>query len=200
MMVSSILPMRGRQQMAAECLAMWQAQDWPEKELIVVDDIDDPSFPGGLSVPRVTYLTMERESVGYKLNVGCDWAEGDMICRFDSDDRYAPGRITDQVRRLQVTGKAVTNYTPLLFTDGTLWWRNENTPGGYGASLCFRRDWWQAHPFPNVNEGEDWHFVMEATRANQFVAADGKDYMVAVTHAGNSTKRVVGHGWIPIDR
>lgn len=187
--------------MAAACLACWRSQSWSDTELIVVDDADCPAFPEGLAGASITYLRLDlRLTVGAKRNVACERASGEIIVHFDSDDWYAPGRIADQVASLKASGKAVTGYRNIRFTDGETWWLNRNWPGGYGATLCYRRDWWHRHPFPPLREGEDWEFVAAAMRRGEFVARDAGDFMHATIHADNTSARVIGAGWIPCSK
>lgn len=198
MLVSAIMPTRGRPQWAPQCVEHWRRQDWPDTELIVIDDDDNPSFPDRLTGPGIVYRRAARLPLGTKRNLAADFATGIALAHFDDDDFYAPQRITDQIERLLASRKSVTGYVNIHFTDGAQWWKNTNQPGGYGASLCYWRAWWKAHPFPPVNEGEDWHFAQEATRARQFIAADAGTMMHATIHPGNTAPRVIGAGWEPL--
>lgn len=200
MLVSAVMPTRGRPRQSLECSIYWGAQSWHPRELIVLDDEDDPSFPEGISGAGVRYFRRSRLSIGAKRNLGAHLAQGEIICHFDSDDIYGPDRIFDQAMRLEVSGKSVTSYRNIRFTDGENLWRNTNWPGGYGASLAYRRDWWEKHPFAEMQCGEDWHFVETAMREQQFIVADAKDFMIATIHDGNTSKRVIGAGWVPCSK
>jgi glycosyltransferase involved in cell wall biosynthesis len=197
MLVSAIMPTRGRPELSRRCVEYWRAQTWQDTELVIVDDQDDPSFPHGVDGARVRYFRRaDRLSIGAKRNLAAHLATGEVICQFDSDDYYAPDRIRDQVLRLTASGKTVTGYRNIRFTDGVNWWLNTNWPGGHGASLCYRRSWWETHPFPEMQCGEDWYFVETAMRANEFLAADAGEMMYATIHADNTSPRVIGEGWI----
>ena len=197
MLVSAVMPTRGRPEFSRQCLDCWRIQAWEHKELLVIDDYDDPSFPLGLRESGgVRYELMPgRPSIGEKRNLGAKLAHGEVVVHFDSDDLYSPDRMFDQVMRLEGSGKSVTGYTGMRFTDGHRWWKNNNKPGGFGASLCYRRDWWAQHPFPNTSDGEDWGFASEAMRANQFISADAGTMMAVRMHDGNTGKVVIGQGW-----
>lgn len=199
MLVSAIMPTRGRPKFSLECAMYWSAQSWAPRELVIIDDGEEPSFPQGLEGTGIRYFRRaDRLNLGAKRNLACHLAAGEVIIHFDSDDFYAPDRTFDQVMRLEASGKAVTSYRNIRFTDGVNWWRNTNWPGGYGASLAYRRDWWMKHPFPEMQCGEDWYFVEAAMRANEFVATDAGEMMYATIHPDNTSPRVVGQGWIPI--
>lgn len=193
MKVTALLPTRGRETLALRALTCVLLQKWADLEIIVLDDARTPSFSEGLEVETVCYLRIDEESLGNKLNFGCSLATGKYIIHFHDDDACERDRIADQVERLEASGKAVTNYRNLRFTDGKNAWINSNWPGGFGTSLCHRRDWWAKHPFQAV-ESEDWEFVAEAMRANEFMAGDAGDLMLCtLTH--NSQ---IGPGWIEL--
>lgn len=198
-LVSAIMPTRGRPELSRRSLDCWRAQNWESKELIILDDSEDPSFPDGVDESGVQYQALAaRRSIGAKRNQAAALATGEILIHFDSDDFYHRNRMRDQVERLEASGKAVTGYRNIKFTDGERWWLNTNWPGGYGASLCYRRDWWKKHPFPDSSDSEDWHFVQTAMHANEFVVASAGDMMYATIHPGNTSPRVIGEGWIPI--
>ena len=84
----------------------------------------------------------------------------------------------------------VTAYHTRLFTDGVRWWRYSGTATtGLGTSLCFRKAWWRAHPFPDKNVGEDSEFVWRAVREHRFTAVSGVGLMHATIHSGNTSPR-----------
>jgi glycosyltransferase involved in cell wall biosynthesis len=197
-LVSAVMPTRARLQYARISLECWRLQTWPDKEIIIIDHAGEPSFPDGLEGDGIAYVRIAETRIGTLRNEGCKRARGTIIANWDDDDQYGPNRIANQVARLGTTRKSVTGYRNILFTDGERKWMNTNWPGGYGASLCYRRSWWESHPFPDSNE-EDWAFVAVAMNAAEFVGADAGTHMIATIHPGNTAKRTIGQGWIPID-
>lgn len=181
--------------MALAALQAWQSQDWPSREIVILDDLADLSFPRGVDGPGVVYQAWHSHfSVGLKRNAACDFARGEFIVHFDSDDWSAPGRITDQVSRLIDTGLALTAYHTMKFTnaDRTRWWIHRGTPRlAIGTSLCYRRDWWEKHRFAEVSVGEDSAFAAAAIRERQLVSVDARDLMYAVDHPGNTCQRFI---------
>jgi hypothetical protein len=139
-------------------------------------------------------------TVGEKRNRLCAIAKGEFIAHFDDDDFSAPGRITDQLDRLTASGLAVTGYNMMAFTDGKRWWKNIDAPSrlAFGATLVYRRDWWQAHPFPALNQGEDTVFMDEAQKIGQLITADAGELMFGRNHSGNVSGRTC-EGWNRID-
>jgi glycosyltransferase involved in cell wall biosynthesis len=196
MLVTAIMPTRGRPEQSRRCLDCFLAQTWREKEIAIVDDADCPSFPKGIrGVGIYRFSLRKRSTIGAKLNFAGRMGEGQILMRFDSDDWYSPNRMADQVLTLTSNQKSVAHYKNLIFTDGINYWRNTNYPGGYGASLAYTRDWWQEHPFAHTSDGEDWLFVSEAMRANELIATDAHEMMYATIHPSNTDKKVIGAGW-----
>ena len=214
-LVTAILPTRGRQALAKQALECWYAQRWPNKEIVIADDKEDRSFP------KYTHDTenvhwfglVGRLTVGEKRNFCCAKAKGEFVIHWDSDDWSSPDRIEDQMARLLASGKSVTGYDQMLFTNGTNWWRYEGqvygglpkgVNGVFGTSLCYRRNWWTRHRFvdgpKNFSAHEDKAFILAALQEDQLVEAPAKERMFARIHADNTSPKGVGdrNRWKPI--
>jgi hypothetical protein len=94
------------------------------------------------------------------------------------------------------TEKAVAGYRSMRFTDGTEWWKYCGEANyALGTSLCYRRDWWRGHPFPDLQVGEDNAFVATAASAGQLTTIDAGELMHATIHLGNTSPRSMGDSW-----
>jgi glycosyltransferase involved in cell wall biosynthesis len=190
MLVSCIMPTRGRPAFARHSLACFICQTWEPLELVVIDDADDRSFPDGLDLRGVQYHRMRhRLTIGQKRNIAISRANGDILCHFDDDDHSAPGRIADQVQRLETASAGVTGYCAMVFRDETgRRWKYTGKPNyALGTSLMYTRDFWKIQPFnPDLNEGEDNAMVH---RAVGLVAVDAGEMMWATIHGGNTSDR-----------
>ena len=178
-------------------LRCFEAQDWTLRELIVVSEGEYVSdlIP---KVPNIRHFVFEEgsfESVGAKLNFGCALSRGKFIIFFFDDDYSAPDRVRDQVERLISTGKAVTGYHSMRYTDGQQWAMLHMTPqfAAPGSSLCFCRDWWAQNHFRPISNGEDNEFVGDARVAGQFVSSESEQFMYQNVRVGQYVMR--GHGW-----
>jgi glycosyltransferase involved in cell wall biosynthesis len=185
------MPTRGRPQFAELALLCFLAQDWSEKELIILDDADFPSFAKVPDAPQVHYhRTKEKMPVGVKRNRCCELAKGDLIAHLDDDDFSTTGRLADQVHRLEQSGKSVTGYHSMRFKDGERWIQYLGSPAtALGASLLYLREWWACHPFAPIDRGEDGQFVREAFDAGQLVVSDAGEMMYATIHPLNTSPR-----------
>lgn len=129
-------------------------------------------------------------TIGQLRNIGAEAAAGAVIAHFDDDDYSSPGRLRDQIDRLVASGKAVTGYRSMRFTDGREWWLYKgDVEYALGTSLCYLRSWWQANPFPELQVGEDNGMVSRARAQGQMISADAGQLMWATVHPGNTSPR-----------
>src|SRR4029077_3693751 len=135
-------------------------------------------------------------TIGDKRNFGCERAAGEIVCHWDDDDYSAPGRLADQLNRQLDSGKNVTGYHSMRFTDGDRWWQYHGERNYVlGTSLCYRKEWWGMNPFKSVQVGEDNVFTTQAWAAGQLETADAGELMYATIHAGNTSPRTLGNNW-----
>jgi glycosyltransferase involved in cell wall biosynthesis len=196
--VSCICPTRNRRAFLPAAIECFLSQDWPDRELVICDD----GVSAADLIPaddRIRYFhSRQRRSVGQKRNIACSRAEGSIICHWDDDDWYSLGRITDQVNRLMASGAPVAGYNEIVFASDELQraWRYLGEPlYAVGTSLCYLHSYWEQHPFPDLERGEDNAFVKTAPRIS---VADGTGQIVARLHGGNTCQRMkslVGKRW-----
>lgn len=189
MLISAIMPTRGRPQFAARALDCYLAQTYRERELVIVDDADAPSFPLPPLIDGVEYYRLARRlTIGAKRNLACARSRGEVIVHWDDDESCAPGRIQDQIDRMAFAKVLVTGYHSMLFRDdeGRTWKYKGNASYALGTSLMYAREFWRANPFPDKSEGEDNHFVAQAMR---IASADAGEMMVASIHPGNTSDK-----------
>jgi len=143
-------------QAAIECFLR---QTYKNRELIILDDSEISSAPELDSFWPIKYVMTKRCTTGAKRNACCNLAQGEIICHFDDDDWSCPTRIADQVKQLVDTCKPVTGYSDMLYWHeiGRYAMRFSEQVKGYvcGMSLCYLRDWWKSHPFPDRFRGSD---------------------------------------------
>jgi glycosyltransferase involved in cell wall biosynthesis len=200
-LVSCLCVTRNRREWLPKAIACFLAQDYENRELVIVADGEDVSDVVPVD-PRIKLLTLKQGpyTLGAKRNLGCMWLDAEIVAHFDDDDYSAPGRLTDQVTRLLESGKAVTGYNTLRYTDGERSWMYLGTPlFAAGTSLVYRRDWWEKNPFPSKDVGEDRDFANEACWAHQMTAAPAGEFMYANFHEANTGGVIpVGDNWLPL--
>lgn len=199
--ISAIMPTRGRPALAQKAIQYFAAQTYENKELIVVDDIEDRSFPDGIrwdgfqqiQIPRALYFLHSSRKIGLKRNQCCRLAVGDVIAHWDSDDYSSPDRLESQMKILLESKLAVTGFNSMLFwdDDSSAAWKYEGSSGyAIGSSLMYQRSWWARNPFSETREiGEDNEFVSGARASKEMIAVDGGQTMVARIHSGNTSRK-----------
>jgi len=179
--------------LAIEC---FRRQTYRNAELLILADGDDVRdlVPDD---PRIRLIHLEGSpNIGDKRNFGCTHAAGDVIAHWDDDDHSAPGRLADQIQRLDVSGKNVTGFHSMRFTDGVDWWKyTGDACYALGTSLCYRRAWWSSHRFDSVQVGEDNRFVGIAASHGELISSDAGELMHATIHPGNTSPRGRGSSW-----
>jgi len=99
-LVSVIVPTYQRSLFLAHALQQIRSQDYPNIEIVVVDDSPEPSISSsvveqyGIVFIRLT----ERKSIGEKRNIAVSHANGDVIVHWDDDDFFRRHRISSQVQ------------------------------------------------------------------------------------------------------
>src|SRR5207244_293444 len=141
-LVTCIMPTRDRRRFVGQAVAYFLRQDYPAKELIVVDDGGDPIADLVPEDERIRSIRLhERRSLGAKRNLACEVARGSLIAHWDDDDWFAPDRISCQVAELLRANALVCGTREALYyhLDAGQAWRYSATDGGrpwlHGATL-----------------------------------------------------------------
>ena len=190
---------KDRRRWLPQAIACFQRQTHKDAELLILADGEDVRDLLPADDSRVRLIHLENAlNVGDKRNFGCERAAGQVIAHWDDDDHSEPERLADQLRRLDESGKSVTGYHSMRFTDGEHWWKYRGTVNyALGTSLCYRRQWWRANRFRSVQVGEDNQFVIAAFAAGELASVDAGELMFATIHPGNTSPRKMGSSWTP---
>jgi glycosyltransferase involved in cell wall biosynthesis len=195
------MPTANRRRFVPSAIRMFLAQDYAEKELIILDDGTDQIrdiVPTNTS--QISYFREEPKGrfLGGKRNRACELAHGDFILHWDDDDWYAAWRISYQVQALKTGGFDLNGINNPFFVDvcaQEAWEYVQTRPKSSwlcGATLGYRKSFWEAHRFPDIQIGEDTRFVYSARGARVGALQDNR-FFVARVHGGNtSTKRLHG--------
>ena len=189
------MPTHNRRPFIARSIACFQRQTYPNRELVILDDGSDPIADLVPDDPVIRYIRAPKfASLGGKRNAACEAAAGDVLLHWDDDDWYAPHRVQAQVEALCASGADLCGIDRVWFLDpgAVAGWEYVYPAGGApwvcGATLCFRREFWRAHPFALINVGEDTLFAAAADRARLHVLPD-KGIFVGLIHNANTCPR-----------
>ena len=203
-LVSCVMPTFDRHSFVPQAVRYFLRQDYPARELVIVDDGQEPVGDLLPSDPRIVYHRLEsRMILGAKRNLACDLARGSIIVHWDDDDWASAGRVSAQVTALTSSGADVCGMASLLYYNPVragAWrftWPGGQRPWAAGPSLCFTKELWRRSPFPEVTIGEDTRFVFSPAVRR---IADVRDArcIVGIIHERNTApKSVHGPYWAP---
>jgi glycosyltransferase involved in cell wall biosynthesis len=196
-LVSCVLPTRDRPFLALQAVRYFQRQDYPFRELVIVDSgIEPVALPAD---HRIRRLRPDRPiTVGAARNLGNASARGELLAHWDDDDWIGPDRLSKQVAALQRCPTAVCcGLGSLLYyrpahADA---WRyqplEQDRAFLAGGTLLYRREEWASHPFIEIDCGEDAAFVAGLGDERVLRLAD-EGWYVALMHDRNTSAKDLG--------
>jgi len=195
-LVSCIMPTSNRRRFLPRAIHYFLRQDYPNRELIIVDDGTDRVGDLVPCDPRIRHFELAHSSsTGAKRNLACTHTKGTLIAHWDDDDWYAPWRLTYQVEQLLAADADICGLDRVLFyaPEEEKAWEYVYPPGQrpwvYGASLCYKRSFFEAHPFADIRVGEDTCFVWADTQA-RVKALEDRRFMVGLMHGENTSPKL----------
>ena len=100
-LVSCVMPTWDRRSFVPQSVRYFLRQDYPARELVIVDDGPEPVHDLVPADPRIVYHRLgSRTVLGTKRNLACDLARGSVIMHWDDDDWASPRRVSVQVAAL----------------------------------------------------------------------------------------------------
>ena len=196
------MPTSGRRAFVPQAIRLFQAQDYPDKELIVFDNGPDSIADLIPDDPQIRYCRDEiRRPLGTWRNLACEMARGDILLHWDDDDWYAPWRIRYQVAALTETGSEVCGIDHVYFLDEErrqAWqyvYPGDQSLWVCGATLCFSRERWRRRPFRPLHIGEDTRFVRDTERERIAVLPNSDFFIGRIHHGNTSPKRTCPPLW-----
>jgi len=199
-LVTCIMPTCNRHNWVGRSIDCFLAQDYAERELLILDDGEDSVADLVPRDARITYRRLESRSlIGTKRNVACSMARGPLIAHWDDDDWYPSWRLSHQVRSLAESKADVCGSSELYYIDVAAQKAFRYAYSGRrtwvaGNTLLYRRSFWQSHRFPDVEVGEDTRFVWMAA-PERVVDIKESGICVASLHPANTSKKVTGGCW-----
>jgi glycosyltransferase involved in cell wall biosynthesis len=209
------MPTRNRRRFVPQAIWYFLRQDYPNREMIVVDDGEDCVQDALPADPRIRYVRLPaRASIGAKRNIACEISQGELVAHWDDDDWIGPERLTRQVELIAATGALACGVTGGLHYDlerGRGWARRPDRnapPGGAalpdsrqaavaGSTILYHRSAWLEHPFADRDSGEDSAFI-GGFALGSIETIEDPDWYLALLHAGStSAVNLVDPAWEP---
>ena len=194
-LISCILVTRNRRPFFAQAVQYYQAQTYPNSELIVVDDGDDAVGDLCRGIETLTYIRLnQRTPPGSILNLGIEASRGEILQKIDDDDYYGPeflATAASHLLRIEGPSPLVAWCCFAVFVAG----KPEPFFSGHGwqagGTLCFPRSLWRQTPFRDIFDSYDSLFIKD-THPTLMRACAADQYML-VRHGGNTWTRLRGY-------
>lgn len=192
-LISCVMPVAGRREFIPGILACFRAQDYPNRELVVLDNGERGVCDLIGNMPGIVYRRFDRRAnIGELRNVANELARGEYIAHWDSDDWYSPTRLSEQIRVLRQSARPATGYNVLPFADDRIRraWLYRGSPGyACGTSLFYLRAAWAGHRFDKgATWGEDNAFIRALK--GRLVSVAGASIVARIHGAGTSPRDV----------
>jgi glycosyltransferase involved in cell wall biosynthesis len=192
--VSCIMPTANRHNYIPLAVDHFLNQTYRDVELVIVDD-------GIQSVKdllphhhRLKYHYVKPlGSIGTKRNYACSLSQGEIIMHWDDDDYYGHEFIARQVEALKSSGADIVGLNEILFFSPLVnkFWnytdKRTDRPWLSGATMAYRKSFWEKHPFGDIHVGEDYDYIWN--NKAKIYAHEYKNGFIAILHANNTTMK-----------
>lgn len=157
-LISCVMPTYGRPGYLPESVAFFLSQDYPNKELLILNDCPGQEFRCDSPGVRVVNRDPRFPSLGVKRNEAVALARGDWIAVWDDDDVYLPWHLSYAMRRI-AESKTLFHRADRFWTyNGQAFLERSRHSTGWGthALTVFHRSLWaRAGGYAAKNLGED---------------------------------------------
>ena len=203
-LLSCVMPTSDRRHFVPKAIEYFLRQEYPQTELIIVDDGIDAIVDLVPDDARIHYLRLEKKAtIGTKRNLGFAEANGQLFANWDDDVWTAEWRLSYQAAALLHNKADICGLQDLLHFDvrsGQAWYSMRppgKRPWMAGSALLFTRNYWHKNPFPDQNLGEDIQFVRSDPTA-KIVPLQATTFQVDIIHGANSSpKNSASPLWYP---
>ncbi|MDQ3920246.1 MAG: glycosyltransferase, partial [Acidobacteriota bacterium] len=187
------MPTRDRRRFVRQAIWYFLRQDYPARELIVVDDGRDAVADLIPPDDRIRYLRLDANTpLPAKLSRACERSRGSLIAHWEDDDWIAPSRLRLQVGRLLGSGKDISRPAEVLHywvAKGQAWLYSDRGAGHFPmpcGPVLYRRSLWEERPFGEADSTAESAFSAAPFRGRTHVEPDSA-YYVKLIHSGNTS-------------
>lgn len=187
-LVSCLMVTRGRLFPSKYAVRCFQAQTYPDRELVIV--VDDPACE---LLPHLARLGDDRirvvevppgATLGELRNASVSAARGAYVCQWDDDDLYAPERIQTQLSAL-----LAARASACVLRRWTLWWPAADRLAISGVrlwegSILAARE--AVPPYPALRRGEDTEMMEVLLQRGRVLSLEAPQLYVYIHHGGNT--------------
>src|SRR5271157_2458557 len=200
-LVSCVMPTFNRREFIPRAIRCFLQQDWPNRELVILDDGTDPVIDLIPNDPSIHYHRYgEKQCNAIKRNRLGELAQGEYILHFDDDDWHSPARITRQISPLIGDSNFKTSGTSKIY----YYKRGQKKAYQYTGKkeiwlggIAYAKAFWQEHRFDaNPAPGEDTRWLRAHVPVEQRCdLADPALFICAIHDHNDSRKAVTSNHW-----
>lgn len=160
-LISCIMPTYGRPAFIGESIAMFLAQDYPNKELVILNDCPGQIFRSESPGVRIFNCNTRYPSLGEKRNAAIELAHGEFLAVWDDDDIQLPWRLSHSIGQMQ-------RWSTEFYRPSEFWayWGNSALHDNqciegwvnHGLSMFTKSLWSRVGGYPPQGVGEDAEF------------------------------------------
>ena len=190
--VSCIMPTANRPNFIPIAVGHFLNQDYRNAELVIIDDGKESVAHMLPDHHRIKYFYTEPlGSIGKKRNYACEKSRGEIIMHWDDDDYYAYDWMTRQLKALEESQADIVGLNQIVFFSPLVnkFWnyadKNTARPWLSGATMAYRKSFWEKHPFKDLQIGEDYDYLWNSKA--KIYAHEYPNGFIATLHAGNTT-------------
>lgn len=169
-LVTCVMPTYGRPDYVMESVYLFLQQDYPRKELVILNDCPEQIFDCDIAGIQAINVKRRFGSLGEKRNAAIRQARGRIVAVWDDDDIYLPWRLTftvEEMRRQKTPIYRSERYWaywgngPLHDNRASFEWMNHSL-------TAFTRELWeQSGRYPHQDVREDRQFLLKSQRLMQ---------------------------------
>jgi glycosyltransferase involved in cell wall biosynthesis len=198
------MPTYNRRLFVPQAIQYFLRQDYPNKELVIVDDGSDNVADLIPVQAQIRYIRLNQKvSIGKKRNMAVEQSKGEIIVHWDDDDWYAANRISYQVepllaRKAQVCGLETSFIYDLL--QNTFWSCDADLHAMmfcadiHGGTIVYTRELWEKYAkFPDASLGEDAAFLRAISNKVRIAKLPNRNVFIYLRHNTNAWKFICGN-------
>lgn len=145
-LVSFIIPTRNRSEMLEKTLECIEDQNYPEKEVMIIDDNPDSTETKKMieeKFPHVKYIRLPNKAHGpaKAINIGVENTEGEIIAQLDDDVEIGPDWTQKLLNKLEELPDEVALIQPKIIEDNNhiKWSKEGYTDRFQGCGILYKR-------------------------------------------------------------
>lgn len=189
-LISCLCVTRNRVPMLKRAVSCFQNQTYPNRELVVIYEADDPEtreYLVSIDSPMIRPLevsTSPKLALGALRNISIEFSRGQYLAQWDDDDWHGPERLAEQIAAIQQSERPVCVLMRwIIFDELTKMAYLSATRAWEGSILAAR----EALPkYPELSKGEDT-VVIERLLSERKLTGLDKSHLYIYTYHGSNT-------------